>query len=97
MMTQEILVELWKIEDIPACDDGMVLAHEFLKSCVSALTSGNPANFHARFENYMRHSICVKNVRSFEEIVLLITINSATRYKGLFLRSVAVRWSTTVC
>jgi putative SOS response-associated peptidase YedK len=25
MMTEEILVELWKIEDIPACDDGMAV------------------------------------------------------------------------
>jgi hypothetical protein len=42
-------------EDVPACDDGMALAHAFLKSCVSALDSGNPANFNARFESYMRH------------------------------------------
>jgi hypothetical protein len=55
MMTQEILVELWKVEDVPACDDGMTLAHAFLKICVSALTSGNPANFNARFESYIRH------------------------------------------
>jgi hypothetical protein len=55
MKTEEIVVELWKIEDIPACDNGMALAHAFLKSCVSALTSSNPANFNARFESYMRH------------------------------------------
>ena len=55
MMTQDILVELWKIEDIPACDDGMGLGHEFLKSCVTALDTGSSANFNARFENYNRH------------------------------------------
>jgi hypothetical protein len=49
MMTEEILVELWKIEDIPACDDGMALAHAFLKSCVSPLESGASHNFNARF------------------------------------------------
>jgi hypothetical protein len=60
-MTEEILAELWKIEDIATCDDGKVLAHEFLKSCVSALDSGNPANFNARFESYMRHrNVCEK-------------------------------------
>jgi hypothetical protein len=61
MITQEILVELWKVEDIPACEEGMKLAHAFLKSCVSALDSGNPANFNARFESYMRHRyLCEK-------------------------------------
>ena len=55
MMTEEILVELWKIEDIPACDDGMVMAHAFLKSCVTALETGNSSNFNARFESYNRH------------------------------------------
>jgi hypothetical protein len=41
MMTQDILVELWKIEDISSCDDGMALGHEFLKSCVTALETGS--------------------------------------------------------
>lgn len=49
MMTEEILIELWKIEDISACDDGMPLAHAFLKSCISALESGDSHNFNARF------------------------------------------------
>jgi hypothetical protein len=55
MMTEEILIELWKIEDIPTCDDGMPLAHAFLKSCISALESGDSHNFNARFETYIRH------------------------------------------
>ena len=54
-MTEEILVELWKIEDIPACDDGMALAHAFPKSCVSALESGDSHNFNARFNTYRQH------------------------------------------
>ena len=40
---------------IPRCGDGMAMAHEFLKSCVSALESCQSANFDARFESYMRH------------------------------------------
>jgi hypothetical protein len=57
MMTEEILVELRKVENLPACDDGRAMAHEFLKSCVSALQSRNPANFNARFENYVHHQV----------------------------------------
>jgi len=56
-MTEEILVELRKVENLPACDDGRAMAHEFLKSCVSALQSRNPANFNARFENYVHHQV----------------------------------------
>jgi hypothetical protein len=55
MMTEEILIELWKIEDIPACDDGMILAHAFLKSCVSALQSYDSSNFNARFNTFIQH------------------------------------------
>lgn len=54
-MTTELLTELWKIEDMAACDDGKTMAHDFLKSCISALESGNSANFNARFESYTRH------------------------------------------
>jgi hypothetical protein len=54
-VTEEILKELWKIEDITACKDGMTLAHDFLRSCMSALESGNASNFNARFENFKRH------------------------------------------
>jgi hypothetical protein len=55
MITEEILIELWKIEDIPACGDGMALAHAFLKSCVSTLESGDSHNFNARFITYLQH------------------------------------------
>jgi len=54
-MTEEILKELWKIEDLSACKDGTALAHNFIKSCVSSLESGNSSNFNARFENFKRH------------------------------------------
>ena len=54
-MTTDLLEAIWKIEEIPACDDGMAMANEFLKSCVSALESGQSANFNARFESYIRH------------------------------------------
>lgn len=54
-MTEEILAELWKIEDLSACKEGMNMAHDFLRSCMSALQSGNSSNFNARFENFNRH------------------------------------------
>lgn len=54
-MTEEILKELWKIEDLSACKDGISLAHDFIKSCVTSLESGNSSNFNARFENFKRH------------------------------------------
>lgn len=54
-MTEEILKELWKIEDLSACKEAMSLAHAFIKSCVSSLESGNSSNFNARFENFKRH------------------------------------------
>jgi hypothetical protein len=31
------LLNLWKLEDMPACDEGMELARAFLNSCVKAL------------------------------------------------------------
>jgi hypothetical protein len=54
-VTEEILTELWKIEDLSACKEGMALAHDFLRSCMSALHSGQSSNFNARFENFIRH------------------------------------------
>jgi hypothetical protein len=50
------LQALWKLEDIPACDEGMALAHAFLTSCVSALETCSSSNFNARFESYRRHT-----------------------------------------
>jgi hypothetical protein len=54
-MMNDILLDLWKTKDIPACDDGMALAHEFLKSCVRSLETVNSSNSNARFESYNRH------------------------------------------
>jgi hypothetical protein len=55
------LLALWKTDVIPACDDGMVLARQFLESCTMALETGNLANFNARFDSYRRHqSSCDK-------------------------------------
>jgi hypothetical protein len=54
-MTTDLLERMWKIEEISACDDGMAMAYDFLKSCVSALESGQSANLNARFESYVRH------------------------------------------
>ena len=41
------LLALWKLEDIPACDEGMMLAQVFLESCgegVNRLGSEEPAD-----------------------------------------------------
>jgi hypothetical protein len=46
---------LWKADDIPACNEGMVLARQFMESCTLALETGNSANFSARFDSYRRH------------------------------------------
>jgi hypothetical protein len=37
------------------CEDSMALAKNFIMSCVTALESGQSANFNARFESYIRH------------------------------------------
>ena len=37
------------------CDDSITLAKSFIMSCVTALESGQSANFNARFESYVRH------------------------------------------
>jgi len=50
------LLNLWKLEDVPACDEGMELARAFLNSCVKALeTVGSSSHFNERFEDYKRH------------------------------------------
>jgi hypothetical protein len=54
-VTEDILADLWKIEDLSACKEGVALAHDFLGSCMSALHSGHSSNFNARFENFNRH------------------------------------------
>jgi hypothetical protein len=62
MTTQEMLAEYWKIEDIPACDEGMELARLFLESCARAVevvsfadTLTLRADFHFRFSKYAAH------------------------------------------
>lgn len=55
IVTEEILTELWKIEDLAACKDGIGMAHDFLRSCMIALETGNSSNFNARFDNFRRH------------------------------------------
>jgi hypothetical protein len=37
------------------CDDSLEMAKSFITSCISALESGQSANFNARFESYIRH------------------------------------------
>ena len=54
-MTSPLLLSIWNVEDLPACNEGSALAEAFLKSCVSALETGNASNFNARFESYNRH------------------------------------------
>ncbi len=41
-MDAAALMSLWKTDELPACDEGMVLALEFLTSCVAAAESGDP-------------------------------------------------------
>ena len=54
-MTSEILVDLWKIEEISACDEAVTLGHDFMHSCLIALETGQPANFNARYISYLQH------------------------------------------
>ena len=37
------------------CDDSLEMAKSFIMSCITALESGQSANFNARFESYVRH------------------------------------------
>ena len=67
-MTEEILKELWKIEDLSACKDGMSMAHDFLKSCLLALESGDASNFIARFENFRRHRDTCEKCSALEAV-----------------------------
>ena len=41
--------------NLTGCDDSQELAAQFIASCLSALESGQSANFNARFESYIRH------------------------------------------
>ena len=49
------LMSLWKTDELPACDEGMVLALEFLTSCVEAVESGDSAEFNMRFNTLFNH------------------------------------------
>jgi hypothetical protein len=48
MMDAAALMSLWKTDELPACDEGMVLALEFLTNCVEAVESGDSAEFNMR-------------------------------------------------
>jgi hypothetical protein len=50
------LMTLYKLEDIPACDEGMALAEKFMESCVRAIeTVGSTSHLNERFADYKRH------------------------------------------
>ncbi|WP_260738184.1 hypothetical protein [Tunturiibacter lichenicola] len=55
-MDSKTLVELWSLDEIPACDEGMALAADFINSCVRAIeTVGSSSHFNERFADYKRH------------------------------------------
>jgi hypothetical protein len=41
-MDRNALLALWKLEDTPACEEGMMLAQVFLESCGEGVTSSVP-------------------------------------------------------
>jgi hypothetical protein len=41
--------------NLTGCDDSQELAAQFMASCLSALESGQSANFNSKFENYVLH------------------------------------------
>jgi hypothetical protein len=51
------LLALWKIDEIPACDEGMELARAFLETCGRALESTEDEEFTIiqRWRAYSRH------------------------------------------
>jgi hypothetical protein len=52
------LMDLYKTDEIPACDEDMALAEAFLQSCVRAIeTVGSTSHFNERFADYKRHHI----------------------------------------
>lgn len=67
-MRTEALLELWNLEDIPACDEGMELAKSFLVSCGEAVEKADAVDtitlrsqFDFRFNRYAAHrAICPK-------------------------------------
>jgi hypothetical protein len=54
-MAHEALLDIWQIDGVAACKDGMALANAFLESCIVALNAGSSTNFNARFETFRRH------------------------------------------
>jgi hypothetical protein len=55
-MTNSPLMTLYALNDIPACDEGMELAEEFMQSCVRAIaTVGSTSHLNERFADYKRH------------------------------------------
>jgi hypothetical protein len=51
----EVLMEMWRIGEVPACDHGMTLGHYFIESCVTALETGDSAAFITLFDKFIRH------------------------------------------
>ena len=48
-------MEMWRIGEVPACDHGMTLGHDFIESCVTALETGDSATFITLFDKFIRH------------------------------------------
>ena len=67
-MDAEALLKLWKLVDMPACDEGMELARAFLASCGQAVEKADAfdrlrlrAESDFRFSRYTTHRvICPK-------------------------------------
>ena len=46
---------VFSLDELPTCDQGVMLAQGFLESCVRALESGDAAEFGSRFQTYVIH------------------------------------------
>jgi hypothetical protein len=64
-MDTNALLDLWKTDEFPACDEGMILPKEYLASCGNAVAWVRidksitlPAEFNFRFSRYVAH--CAK-------------------------------------
>jgi hypothetical protein len=56
------LLSLWKLDEIPACDEGMELARSFLEACGDAVdrvggadTAGLRTEFTTRYNTFLTH------------------------------------------
>ena len=50
-----MLMEMWRIGEVTACDHGMTLGYDFIECCVTALETGESATFITLFEKFIRH------------------------------------------